>query len=108
MEDRESEIVANMASELVALRGMKERIASILARWNKGEIDCLDFALIVDGIFDQPLPLEPQAERPKAKQKPVAFRRWDKTYPGGQWLYFTGSDQDGQPLYACMENNPDG
>ncbi len=29
--------------------------------------------------------------------QPVAARRWDATYPGGQWLYFTG-DQDGEKL----------
>ena len=34
--------------------------------------------------------------------QPVAARRWDTTYPGGQWLYFTG-DQDGQKL--CLHKD---
>ena len=31
--------------------------------------------------------------------KPDAARRWDKTYPGGQWLYFP-PDHDGEKMYS--------
>ncbi|WP_333899629.1 hypothetical protein [Agrobacterium pusense] len=34
--------------------------------------------------------------------QPVAARRWDATYPGGQWLYFTGN-QDGEKL--CLHKD---
>lgn len=35
-----------------------------------------------------------------SQSEPVASRRWDTTYPGGQWLYFTGPNQEGEKLYT--------
>jgi hypothetical protein len=49
-------------------------------------------------ILDALEPAEPATYY--SQSKPVASRRWDTTYPGGQWLYFTGPNQDGEKLYT--------
>ena len=44
----------------------------------------------------------PTATQPENGLEVVAARRWDKTYPGGQWLYFTPTD-DGEKLVRQSE-----